>query len=365
MAGCMFSSGFESNAIADTRACLTSTMTRCKSWQKIESQVYRPARWLLFSLGLVFFVTGVIGFVTIGGNAPANMLWIPKLGAALFALAGAAALASAVASFVPVDVRHAAADVLREVPSEPVIWEGTVVHQRLKHELVKVVDAWHFRPATSLWRSDLRVMIGFAVTFMAVFAGIASWVAHEDMHIDGWPLAILCGTLATAVFAGSGFLIVIMVMRAGFQQLCRLSIPLNGGDLEFDSAKHPAPHADLLSGLKSVFQTDSKRHCLTIPRELVSAVQLCPWRYVFNGPDGNETIWAVQGLLVLSAVDNATYYRLPFLLTGDVVGAARLMQRLATTLHVPYLYCADAKGWKAEEARARARQPLRGGGMQT
>lgn len=341
-------------------------MTRAESWQEVESRVYRPGRWLAFSLGFVFFLAGVIGFLAIGEKALPNMpLWIPKLGAALFALLGAAVLASAVGSFVPVYVRHAAPNVLCDVPAEPVIHEAAVVHHRLKHELVKDADAWQLRPARSLWRSDLRIMIGFAAVFTAVFAVVASWVAHENMRIGGWPLAILCGSVATAVFAGAGFLIVIMVMRAGFQRLCRLTIPLDGGDLEFESAEHPAPNMDLLAGLKSVFQTGTKRYRLTIPRELVSAVQLCPWRYVFSGPGGKETIWAVQGLLVLSAVDDASYYRLPLLLTGDVVGAARLMQRLATTLHVPYLYCADAKGWKAEEARAKARQPLSGGGIQT
>jgi hypothetical protein len=51
------------------------------------------------------------------------------------------------------------------------------------------------------------------------------------------------------------------------------------------------------------------------------------------------------------------------LLTGDVVGAARLMQRLAQMLQVPYLFGADSTGWKEEEARAKRRPPLRAGGM--
>jgi hypothetical protein len=53
------------------------------------------------------------------------------------------------------------------------------------------------------------------------------------------------------------------------------------------------------------------------------------------------------------------------LLTGDFVGAARLTQRLAQTLQVPYVFCADAVGWKTEETRAKNRPPLRAGGWQT
>ena len=46
------------------------------------------------------------------------------------------------------------------------------------------------------------------------------------------------------------------------------------------------------------------------------------------------------------------YSRQPVLLTSDFVGAARLMQRLAMALDVPYLFCADAEVWKAENNRA-------------
>jgi hypothetical protein len=40
------------------------------------------------------------------------------------------------------------------------------------------------------------------------------------------------------------------------------------------------------------------------------------------------------------------------------------MQRLAETLDVPYLFCADREGWEAEELRATQRPPLKVGGMQ-
>jgi hypothetical protein len=70
-------------------------------------------------------------------------------------------------------------------------------------------------------------------------------------------------------------------------------------------------------------------------------------------------------VLVLAAADSGGYRRLPLLLagTGDIGHTAQLMRELADILHVPYLFCADAASWKSELARARARPPLRVGGM--
>lgn len=340
---------------------------KAKDWAEVESPVYRPARWLPFVLGSVFLLTGIAGFLMIGGAAaPGAQQWIGRSMMAAFALVGALALAAAFANFVPVRVRHAAPDILRDVPREPVICEGSLVRGRLTHKLVRDADAWLFRPAENILRNDLRFLVGFGVPFMATCAGIASWVAHDDLHVGGWPLAVVCGNLAAVVFVVPALFLIGMLMRGGYRQLCRLSIPLSGGDLELDSPEPPDPDKmDLLSGLKWVFQTEAKRHRLTIARELVSAVQVCPWKYVISGQDGTEVTWAVQGLLVLSSAGEAGYYRLPILLTNDFVGASRLMQRLADTLHVPYLYCADAAGWKAESLRAKTRQPLRSGGIGT
>ena len=53
---------------------------------------------------------------------------------------------------------------------------------------------------------------------------------------------------------------------------------------------------------------------------------------------------------------------MPLLLTNDFAGAARLMERVAATLGVPYLFSANADGWKAELQRAKVRPPLRAGG---
>ena len=190
------------------------------------------------------------------------------------------------------------------------------------------------------------------------FAGILTWGVHAELEVGGWLLSALFAVSATVLCGGSALLLIGMLMRSSYRRLCWLSIPRNGDDLELDSPEDPsAESADLAEGLKLAFLGETKRQQLTIPREVVSAVQLCPWNFAC----GSEVTWAVQGLLVLACSADGTYYRLPILLTSDFVGAARLMQRLAATLHVPYLFCADAEGWKAEEIRARA-PPLRIGG---
>jgi hypothetical protein len=205
-------------------------------------------------------------------------------------------------------------------------------------------------------------LLGFGIPFLTLFAGVLSWIFHAQEKIGGWPLSILCATAATLVCGGSALLLIGMGMRSGYRVLCRLSIPSNGDDLELDSPEAPDPEkTDLSAGLKWVFLGEIKRQRLTIPRELVRAVQVCPWKYSTPG----ETTWAVQGVLVLECPAEGVYHRLPVLLTSDFVGAARLMQRLAASLDVPYLFCADAEGWKAEEVRAKSRQPLRIGGSQT
>ncbi len=168
--------------------------------------------------------------------------------------------------------------------------------------------------------------------------------------------------LATAVCGGSAFLLIGMLIRSGYRRLSVLTIPRGGNDIELESAEPPKlEKADLAEGLKWLFIGETKRQRLTIPRELIVAVQLCPWKFATT----TERSWAAQGLLVLVSLDTVVYHRLPLLLTNDFVGAAQFMQGLARTLNVPYLFCADAAGWEAEEIRAKGRPPLRVGGSQS
>lgn len=337
-----------------------------QDWQEIDSQVHLPGLWLSFLVGSVFLLFGILTILVVASHPqpgiPAWVWWL--LGT--FIVMGAMVLTIAVSGVVrPASIRHARCDSLPNVPLEPVIVEGAVVHGRVTHEVIEDVEGWRFEPARRLWRDDKRFLFGFGIPFLALFATILTWVFHDRFNLV-WPAAILCGTFGTVVSGGSAFLLVGMILRAGYRRLCSVSIPRSGGPLEVDAPIEPdTPEVDLTNGLKWMFLGDVERHRLVIPRELLKAVQLCPWRFVVKGGAGKTSTWAVQGLLVLASAEQGDYHRLPILLTSDFIGAARLMQLLASTLHVPYLFCADAEGWQVEELRARKRPPLRAGGIHT
>lgn len=326
-------------------------MINVGTWQEIDSRVHRSGVWPGFLLGMAFLVFGMAVFAEPAEVAPLGMpLWIIKAIAAYAATLGAVALVSlTVVCLVPVNVRHAAADVLPDVPSEPVIQEGTRVQRALKYELTRDGDAWCFRPAPNHGLRTLGFAVGFALGSLPVYWGCAIWAVHEYLPGCDWPTATRYGTWAATALSVLTAIVCTIWTRRHDQTLCRLTIPMNGENLEFCSTKS--------RGAKVAGQRQ------TIPRKLVIAVQLCPWKYVYALPRGKGTLWAVQGLLVLAAEGGDSYHRLPILLTVDMAGAARLMQQLAATLVVPYLYYADAAGWQAEKERAQDRSMLRYGGM--
>lgn len=335
-------------------------MNALPAWQEMESEVYHPGRWLPFLGGALFLLVGCVGFWKIGDLAsPGIPVWIAKLGTAVFASLGGAALASVIGRTVsPGHVRHAVPDVLPNVPQEPLIREGAVVHGRLTHELREDAQGWQFCPAARLWRNDKVFLFGFGIPFVSLFVGLLAWTFHHDLAPVGWPVAALCATTVTVLCGGPVFLLIGMVLRSSYRRLPRLSIPRDGSDLALDSPETLKPKSGDLWGSLG----EPKRQRLMIPRERVVAVQLCPWKYVV-GDRGRETTWAVQGLLVRASSEEEAYERLPLLLTSDFLGAARLMERLADTLQVPYLFSADAVGWRAEDLRAQGRPPLQSGGM--
>jgi len=332
-----------------------------ETWPEVESVVYCPGKWIALTLGTFFTLVGVIGFFTIGDAVPPGLpVWIGKLCTIPFALLGGIVLVWALwRIFLPVSIRHAVLTEWPDVPMEPVAREGSVLHARVTHELAQEAGQWEFRPHQHLWRNDLRSLIAFGIVFLTAFAGLLTWIFHRELNNAGWAVSAICAIGGTVFCGVPAILLIGLLLRSGYRQLCRLSIPGNGDDLELDLPHtRESEKTDLAAGLRWTFVGETKRQCLAIPRELVSAVQLCPWHFVLQ--DGATD--AVQGLLVLKRSPAGDYYRLPILLTSDVVGGARLLQRLATTLQVPYLFCADAAGWRAEGARAKTRPPLKHGG---
>ena len=266
----------------------------------------------------------------------------------------------------PVSVRHAAPGTLPDAPNEPVLLEGSVVQVRLTHELVRVAEGWQFRPLQTLWRDDKRLFLGFGILFLPIFSAMISWFIHHDANALGWPVSIACGISITLFCVSPIFLLIGMLIgtlqRAGYRRLCWLNIPQSGDSLELDAPEEIDPRqVDLAAAFKPTSLGEPKRRQLTIPRGSIRAVQLCPWEFALGTSGGKETARAVQGLLVLQTSAEGTYCRLPLLLPSDFAGAAGLMQRLAATLGVPYLFHADAAGWQAELAAAKRRPPLRSG----
>lgn len=328
-----------------------------------ESIVHRPGSWLVLLVGAVFCVLGAGFFFTAGDQAPPGIeRWIVSALCGTFMVAGGGLLIWVlVAHLSKVHVRHAADDALRRVPREPVLAEGSIVHGRLTHELVEVADGWQLRPCAKLWRNDKRFLLGFGIPFLIFGAGCMSFAFHNEPKIGSWPNAILVGTFLTAACGGTAFLLIAMLMRASYRRLGCVSIT-RGGDLELDVPEEPDPKkTDLGSGMHWAFVGDARRYRLTISRDRLVAVQLCPWNYAV----GNVRTWGVQGLLVLEPTADGVYPRQPLLLTSDFVGAARLMERLAAVIEVPYLFGANAEGWQAEALRAKHRRPLRIGGTQS
>lgn len=334
-------------------------------WEETESRVHIPGLWLLFLVGTVFLALGVSGLIAVLERGPIS--WIISVGPGVFAVFGAIILAIATRSVIrPVFVRHAVLGTLPNVPREPVLSEGSVVHRRLTHELVHTEAGWQFRPQQKLWRDDKRFLLAFGIPFLMMFSGLVSWIIHHELNIVSWPVSIACGISITLLCGGSCFLLIGLLIRGSYRRLCWLNVPQNGNDLVLDAPEEiSSEQTDLTSALKWLGFREINRHQVTIPRGLIGAVQVCPWNFVIRSSGSKSSTWAVQGSLILKSSAEGAYCRVPLLLTSDFAGAARLMQRLAATLNVPYLFHADAAGWHAEEAAAKQRLPMRFGGMET
>lgn len=342
---------------------LPTKMSQTAHWPEVESEVYRPGAWLASAAGALFLVIGLFGVSTVGKIVPPGVpVLIASAGAAFFAFVGGVAVVSSLrAIFLPRRVRHAAPDVLPDIPNEPVSLEGSIVCGRLTHEIIETSECWQYCPARSNWRNNRALLFGFGIPCSIVFVGLMSWALH-DQHVASWPVSILMATATTLLCGGSAFSMIFLMMRSSFRKLSCLTIPCRPGDLELETPRELDPNKkDLVNGLNWMFGGDVEKKRLTFPPEQVIAVQLCPWKFT----TGSVRTWAVQGLLVIAGSEAAPYLRLPILLTNDMPGAARLMQQLAAILHVPYLFGGNVAGWRLEERLASHRPPLKVGGTST
>ena len=202
------------------------------------------------------------------------------------------------------------------------ILEGSIVYGRMTHELHADDRGWQLSPCLS-WEKSKRAFLAFAIPFMILFAAVLSWIFHNQVKVANWPASIAAGALITLLVGGTTFALIGMAIKAGYSRLCTLAMPNDGEDLELDSPESPnSQETDIAAGLRWIFLGSTKRHQLRIPRETVTAVQLCPWKYVLGRSREKTTTWAVQGLLVLRNADDPTICRIPIMLTSDFARAA-------------------------------------------
>jgi hypothetical protein len=318
----------------------------------VESEIYRPWRWVLPFLALAFCTASGIGMAVLALQPPPNLptaVWPIVI---LVATLSVGLLAwSLWDALTPASIQHSDLGCLPDISDEPVLREGSMVHGTLTHELVETAVGFEFRPNPKVWRRYQTFILGFGAVFLPTLAGFLSWVFHKEHFPNSWATSIILAAGATLAAGGSAFGIFYYLFQTAHMRLPRLVIPHGeGAEMVLTTPEERFPS----SKSKPASKSWSVEHLV--------AVQLCPWDFSFGSHSTSSSTLAVQGLLVLRAGPEAKFEREPILLTSDFVGAARLMKSLADALHVPYLFSGDAPGWEAEKIRAKTRPPLNAGG---
>lgn len=336
-------------------------MLNVPNWSETESKIYQRPQPMVFVGACFFTFVAVLLYSDLLQVAqPAALPRRHWLVMTLLLFAGCALLGQLlVKGILSVRIRHAESGVFPDVPSTPLVVEGSIVHGRLTHELCNVDHGWVFRPAPHLWRSDTLLISFSLIPALTVFAAL---LAYRFQQTIGWVAATACAIILALACGGTVALLTLMTIRSGLGRLWTLRIPSQGEELELESAERPTMDQAFASeGLNWSYRADGEGQQLIIPKAQMIAVQLCPWKFELS----DSSTSAVQGLLVLHPSGNGVNRRLPILLTSDFAGSARLMRELADVLQVPFLFNADAAGWKAEAIIAKTRPPLRCGGMIT
>jgi len=338
---------------------------RIPDWPVIQSKIHVPGRWVLLTVGTIFLLAGLAGFTAPSIQVPPALLaWFPKLFFALLGTLGGLTLLLDILKHVPSrTIQHALPEMYPGLYPEPVLRPGAIVYGHMTHELSDQPDGWQYQPRYKIISSSQRCLTGFGILFLIVFAGLISWSQPFRAHFH-WTLSVLLGVSITLVGGGTVLAIAWQIIQRTADDLCLLKVSSDEKHMELIvPASFRLTDADSFQDVVRVATDPSGRHCWKIPLKAVLGIQLCPWKYCMDSADGKTTTWAVQGLLVVSRNQAAPFLRIPILLTGDFVEAARLMEQLAEKLGVPFLFSGDAAAWKAEALRARKRPPVQGGGI--
>ena len=315
-------------------------------WQENESRVQEPGLWVGLVVGAVFVGLGL--WLALAGprEKPHQPTWFAEAFGAAFVCLGALVLLLALSRFLrPLYVRHAPADILPGVPVEPLLVADPDPYL-IGQGLVRTENGWLLRPPP-LHLTLLKIFLfGFGIPFLLFFVFLVCPEFYSHMPVKNWPAVSLAAAFLTA-FGGTCLYLLFTSLCGADRSALGLNIPDNEADLELNL---PCASAGI------------PREQVTISRSTVVAVQLCPWEYLSSGSDP-ERQRVVQGLLVLRPSGEVEYQRILLFVTIDFRTAARLLERLAETLEVPFLFHADREGWNEESRRAQARPPLRAGGV--
>ena len=323
-------------------------------WPTIESRAYLPSLRVFELLG---------GVMTVAGAAAAGLLW-PRFSTAWQRAGSLAALWSdetgggwlviwllnaSVSGFgllilwaafrvtrINWPFRHAADDVLPDVPRSPVNRAEIISYGQLTHAILPTEHGWCLRPRPNLFRFR-PLYIG---SFMLLVAALAiGMIAHGDFPRSTKLFAGMMFVMGGAVVV----LVVVWFDRRALQQMLTLEVEPAAGVCRINSQP---------------------------PREVsladLVAVQLCACRCKLGAKRTAEIFDAVELNLVWTgpaeASDGCPYDRMTLLsTTGELTQQAQLASALADKLGVPLLYHATQEHWRVEREAAADRAPQSGG----
>jgi|GEM_PF-4994489 len=313
------------------------------AWPETETQTNKPnpigdtiRSVLTLLIGLIACFCGWIGGIH---QTSAALTFFLMFG--FIALAGAILLLIVwVQDHRPRLLRHATAEVLGDVPKDPVPEQH--LHEALRHEWVEENAGGMLRPLAGVQKAwEIRhccFLTGFWLLLSTVFTvGL--------LNEPAVPRAI--SLVAPALVVGAIMIIMHDVTAAmikfTWDDLITLTIPRNRGPLLLDFSVRVSK--------SDLSRYRSKRLQIPIPREKVIAIQLCAYFY----QSFEDSSRGVQGLLVCKEPDNEGYHRHPLLTCTQIEKSAFLLAKIASHLQVPLLFHADEARFLEEEKRARER----------
>jgi hypothetical protein len=318
------------------------------AWPEKESPLTSSSEVKTFWWSLAVFFTGI--FVLILMVLFQIYLYLPPAGPVAMILCCFVVFVTSTLVFDhgsdalwPQSIRHAADGVLSDVPNEPLIQEGAYMHSKIRYELINNESNIIFRPIPGLAQSQKNAGNWFLLVFSIIFLPVFSC----GLHLSPMQMPPLIAVTATVILMSLtiGPLLAMFYFTTNLftSQFTTLIVPASGPFAELDVA---------LPLSAPSFKTN--RQTVSVPRDQIAALQLCPYSF----PCGDGRYDGLQGLLVQKSPNSAGYQRYVLLNCSDKIACSKMMEQLAKYLRVPFLFGADAEGWKEEEKRVKNRPEL-------